>query len=1244
MSLLAVLASSGSVYAQTTTDFGTLPGAVEMAPSSGSYDFKVRGETQSYTMCTYEMCRRDQNGQLKVMPVAAGSTAAVIAQAADPNAENFIVFYPKGREGVPSARRILRNRYMIELKEGADLNAIKSRCGMKTITRMSEQSRFAVCEEVSASKVLSQVQEVAADPDILSAEPLFAKKLYRRALPNDPYVRIYDLVDNPDGYPDERTYQWYLSNLGFNGASPGIDLNVEPANLVETGAGVVVSIVDDGVAIDHPELAGAALGGDQHLNLVDDSRFPATFDIYSNHGTNVAGLLAAAADGAGMAGVAPGVDITAVRLLGGFVDDADEATALLWGMAPIPNFSSPFGPPINPGTQDVPVVDISTNSWGPDDSVLNFDRPSAAVLEAIELGVLGPDVPNPNQARGGLGGIFVWAAGNGGEINDNSNYDGFANSIYTIAVGAVNDAGRRALYSEPGANIVVCAPSDGGAQSLLTTAFDVGLDLDGNPVRIPTYVTDFGGTSAATPLVSGVVAMMLEANDQLTWRDVQDILIRTAVQNDPLSGGWITNGANLNFNHDYGAGLVDAAAAVQAARDRGTGNTIPDEDPRLPVNEFLAENVQPLSKSFFFNRGNTDPSQQTGFIPDFDPNAPQSYNLSFDFSNEENIDVEHVELNMTALTQNRSDLEVVLISPSGTQSLLHVSDTNHKEQGISDWTFTTLRNWGEDSAGTWILRITDKISGNEAILNDATVTLHGTSDPDGGVSGSAVLVSEQLVDVNQYETVAYQIEAVGATEIAVGDLPEGLSFNADTSLISGAANVAGFYQVPIFLTGEDGTISNPTISIVVRPVEEALGDALGLPGYDVVTSRNFPWAFEFIDTNDGNVSDDQKVAARSSLGLGDNQQSFFGFNGIPQGVLTFDWKTSSEEGYDRLWFNYGGAVPQNWSSFISGERDWGTVSVMLPEPINNVRWIYGKDAVKGTDNEFSGEDRGLLDNIRWQTTAKYLEELKEYGGISGFDLEIDSRTLWRAVPWPPVPNPPFKRIMSSSVGNGQSVSLAGWLDGPGTLNIVAENYAEEGDLFEILLDGVVINENQAGSGPGVGPPNNIVLQDFAISAGRHRLQVRHRKDFRGTSGRSVVGNIIDGVLISRLEFVPEESFQALASSLGIDGLLPEGDADGDGYSNHEEYAFGGDLLVADIPKNIPRLISKDGRNYIEYGIDTSKGDLNYAPQQSTNMSEWVDAQLTTLDRVEGDIEYYQIPVLSLPGRKHLFYRVVATPK
>src|SRR5690606_22059843 len=184
------------------------------------------------------------------------------------------------------------------------------------------------------------------------------------------------------------------------------------------------------------------------------------------------------------------------------------------------------------------VIDIYNNSWGPSDSGTVLGGPGPLTSEALADSIA--------NGRGGLGSIYVWAGGNGAEYGDNVNADGYANSRYTIAVAASTNYGTRASYSEYGSPLLVNAPSHGGSAAITTTAYgSTGCN------------TSFGGTSSAAPLVAGVVALMLEANPSLTWRDVQHILVQTAEKNAPGDSGWFNNGAGLHFNHAFGFGRVD---------------------------------------------------------------------------------------------------------------------------------------------------------------------------------------------------------------------------------------------------------------------------------------------------------------------------------------------------------------------------------------------------------------------------------------------------------------------------------------------------------------------------------------------------------------------------------------------------------------------------------------------------------------------------------------------------------------
>src|SRR6185503_16699553 len=224
-------------------------------------------------------------------------------------------------------------------------------------------------------------------------------------------------------------------------------------------------------------------------------------------------------------------------------------------------------------------------------------------------------------------------------------------------VTAIGHDGFQTPYAEPGAPILVSAYSGNGefsfegVSSEITTTDrtgEIGYD-DGD------YTDSFGGTSAATPLVSGVIALMLQANPNLTWRDVQHILVHSAHQNDPLDGDWIANGAGLPVNHRYGFGAINAANAVA-----------------------LASNWQSVAPEASVTSGEI-PINKT--IPDGDPAG-----LSSSFTVNDLLKVEKVEIVFDATHPYRGDLNVVLISPDGTQSVLAEA---HNDDGddYHHWTF-----------------------------------------------------------------------------------------------------------------------------------------------------------------------------------------------------------------------------------------------------------------------------------------------------------------------------------------------------------------------------------------------------------------------------------------------------------------------------------------------------------------------------------------------------------------------------
>ena len=406
--------------------------------------------------------------------------------------------------------------------------------------------------------------------------------------------------------PDDPLYhcQWHLNNFGqFGGA--GQDINVEEAWVTTMGEGITVRVVDDGVNGEHVDLSDNFTSDANGLGIGRGDE----------HGTRVAGVIAARDNDQGGRGVAPQASIYSYKLPAGEPSDPAVQDAIQLAMV-----------------HDLAGTAVSNNHWGILSLRTGDPRIAPAGWEmAIERGV--------TEGFGGKGISYV-TAGASWQWDADANLDEYGNHYGVITVCAVNHQDIR-YSSAPGANLWLCAPAGAGSNAPAITTTDLG-----------SYTEDFSDTSAAAPIVSGVVALMRSANMNLTWRDVKLILAASARQNDSSNSGWQTgalvygsDSEDYTFNHDYGFGVVDAGAAVALAAG---WSTLPELRELTLASQGAAVNIPDAPASGFGETVTTSIVVDTDYV-------------GF---------IEFVEINLDIDHDSYTHLQIDLVSPSGTTSQL----------------------------------------------------------------------------------------------------------------------------------------------------------------------------------------------------------------------------------------------------------------------------------------------------------------------------------------------------------------------------------------------------------------------------------------------------------------------------------------------------------------------------------------------------------------------------------------------
>lgn len=468
-------------------------------------------------------------------------------------------------------------------------------------------------------------------------------------VPNDPFYN----AGNPAA---EWPGQWYLNNT----ASAGLDIQVVPAwNLNWTGLGVVMAVVDDGLQVNHPDLA-TNVSVANSFNFGTNTGTPSPGTFLDNHGTAVAGLVAArGGNSAGITGVAPRATLGGIRI------DFENGAQFDTQNADATRFRSVAGSTF---------IRVKNHSYGP--TVPYTD--SSAIAQAI-------------RDSAATGTIHVRSAGNSRGASSEDVTKFLERGIpETIVVSGMGSDGLFYTSGAFGASLTCVAPTSPVSEpflSMITTdrttesaGYNGGLDTFPNA----DYTSRFGATSGAAPLVSGAMTLLVHKRSAANVRYAKHLLARSSKRIDPTDstptsdGGWRQNAAGIWFNPNYGFGLVQVHDMLNLADEYSeTGPLAVETSPVVNVN---------------------------AAIPD---NSSVGVTRTVTLSNSGTLEELSVSLGVTH--SFRGDLEAYVTSPSGTTRRLFVQAGSDSAANLN-WKFMSNAFWGEPAAGVWSVQVRDLAS------------------------------------------------------------------------------------------------------------------------------------------------------------------------------------------------------------------------------------------------------------------------------------------------------------------------------------------------------------------------------------------------------------------------------------------------------------------------------------------------------------------------------------------------------
>ena len=356
--------------------------------------------------------------------------------------------------------------------------------------------------------------------------------------------------------------------------------------------------------------------------------------------------------------------------------------------------------------------------------------------------------------------LFVWASGNGGGAGGDCGADGYVSHQNVISIGSINHLGKTTYFGEFCPSTMAVAYTGGRhARTNREPFMPVGVvaaDVGGK------CTTKFFGTSGAAPVAAGGLALVLEANPELTYRDVMHIIAETArIPNLSETDDWLINGAGFHVSDKFGFGVLDIGQMIALAQNW--------------------TNVNPRYQCYHEYTGERLPLE-IGSITDVHIDVDKCPNIT---------NLEHVTANVSFSFHRRGDVKITLVSPSGTPSeMISYRENDDSSKGIKFFPFMSVHKWGESPLGRWTLRIETRQpqkaeSKRSAAKNPAGELIYFGLRLYGSYSSSANSTKHQKrQETNAFVPNEQELEWIYKRELSIRDSPNVMQKRDYVSLIN----------------------------------------------------------------------------------------------------------------------------------------------------------------------------------------------------------------------------------------------------------------------------------------------------------------------------------------------------------------------------------------------------------------------------------------------------------------------------